>query len=109
MNRFVCFHFACLEPNHQVTRKSLVLIDELGRGTSETEGMVIAWSICEKLLGSNAFIMFVTHYHAMTQFVELYQSQCMNWHMKTAMSQDRVVSAMHDQQSCTASSNSKRS
>ena len=38
------------------------MIDELGRGTSNIDGMALAFAIAEKLQASAAFTLFVTHY-----------------------------------------------
>jgi DNA mismatch repair protein MutS len=49
------------------TRRSLVILDEIGRGTSTYDGMAIAWAVAEHLhdrIGCRA--MFATHYHEMT-------------------------------------------
>ena len=56
----------------RVTNKSLVLIDELGRATSNEDGVSLAWSIAEYLLSSPAYTFFVTHYSGLHQLQELY-------------------------------------
>ncbi|GMO59181.1 MAG: hypothetical protein Ta2A_05000 [Treponemataceae bacterium] len=48
----------------QATEKSIVIMDEIGRGTSTTDGVAIAWAICEYLLNSiKCKTFFATHYH----------------------------------------------
>ena len=58
----------------RVTEKSLVLIDELGRATSNEDGISLAWSVAEHLLSSNAFTFFVTHYAGLNQLQQLYSN-----------------------------------
>jgi DNA mismatch repair protein MutS len=53
---------------HTATRRSLVLLDEIGRGTSTYDGISIAWSVSEHLhdvVGCKT--IFATHYHELTQ------------------------------------------
>ncbi|KAL3496490.1 muts domain V-domain-containing protein [Aspergillus germanicus] len=47
---------------HNLEPRSLVIIDELGRGTSITDGLAIALAIAEALVQSNALVWFVTHF-----------------------------------------------
>ena len=57
---------------HGATERSLVLLDEIGRGTSTYDGVSIAWAVTEHLhehLGSKT--IFATHYHELTQLGDL--------------------------------------
>ncbi|XP_052741489.1 mutS protein homolog 4 [Bicyclus anynana] len=55
-----------------LTSTSLVIIDELCRGTSAEEGTSIAWSISEQLIKSEAFTFFTTHFLYLTRLQDLY-------------------------------------
>ncbi|KAF3335531.1 DNA mismatch repair protein MSH4 [Carex littledalei] len=52
--------------------KSLIVIDELGRATSSTDGFAIAWSCCEHLLSTNAYTIFATHMEGLSELASLY-------------------------------------
>lgn len=53
---------------HTATRRSLVLLDEIGRGTSTYDGVSIAWSVSEHLHDAiGCKTVFATHYHELTQ------------------------------------------
>lgn len=49
------------------TKNSLVILDEIGRGTSTFDGLSIAWAVVEYLVHVNAKTLFATHYHELTE------------------------------------------
>ncbi len=52
---------------HHATRRSLVVLDEIGRGTSTFDGLSIAWAVAEQLHDRvGARTLFATHYHELT-------------------------------------------
>ncbi|KAJ3423985.1 DNA mismatch repair protein msh6 [Anaeramoeba flamelloides] len=63
-----------------VTEKSLVIMDELGRGTTTEDGYSIAYSVLDYLLTKNCRLLFSTHYHSLVQ--EFHQNAKIgNYHM----------------------------
>ena len=67
------------------TSRSLILIDELGRATSNQDGVAIAWAVSEKLLLCNALTFFVTHYPQVTLLGTLYPSAVQNQHLEATI------------------------
>ena len=52
------------------TRQSLVIMDEVGRGTGTEDGLSIAWAVCEELLDTiKCRTLFATHYHELSRIV----------------------------------------
>lgn len=49
------------------TSKSLIILDEIGRGTSTYDGLSIAWSVVEYLAEQKTKTLFATHYHELTE------------------------------------------
>ena len=69
--------------NH-ATSKSLIIMDEIGRGTSTYDGISLAWAIAEFLVSdtkSRPKTLFATHYHELQQLEELFPKSIKNVHM----------------------------
>jgi DNA mismatch repair protein MutS len=62
------------------TSKSLVILDEVGRGTSTFDGMSLAWAIAENLYKKRVFTLLATHYLELTELAKLY-SGIKNYHV----------------------------
>ncbi|XP_047340706.1 DNA mismatch repair protein MSH4 [Impatiens glandulifera] len=55
-----------------VSPRSLIVIDELGRATSSSDGFSIAWSCCEHLLQLKAYTLFATHVENLSELATIY-------------------------------------
>lgn len=67
---------------HNLSQRSLVLLDEIGRGTSTYDGMSIARALVEYIhtSGKGAKTLFATHYHELNDLEEIYP-RVENWHI----------------------------
>jgi DNA mismatch repair protein MutS len=66
---------------HNATEHSLVLLDEIGRGTSTFDGLSLAWAVARQLLERNrSYTLFATHYFELTRLVEDFK-QAANVHL----------------------------
>jgi len=68
---------------NQATSRSLVVLDEIGRGTSTFDGLSIAWAVAEYLHDHSSFkpkTLFATHYHELTELV-LTKERVKNYNM----------------------------
>ncbi|KAF2313105.1 hypothetical protein GH714_009287 [Hevea brasiliensis] len=57
-----------------VSQRSLIIMDELGRATSSSDGFAIAWSCCEHLLSLKAYTIFATHMENLSELATIYPS-----------------------------------
>jgi DNA mismatch repair protein MutS len=87
---------------HNATPRSLVILDEIGRGTSTLDGLSLAWAIAERLAAGNGQqaaghtssgprTLFATHYHELTQLEEQLQGRVTNLHVAVREWKDEIV------------------
>ena len=76
---------------HHATSRSLVLMDEIGRGTSTYDGLALAWAIAHHLVEGNASLtLFATHYFELTRLAAEF-AQVVNVHLDAVEHKDRIV------------------
>lgn len=78
---------------HNATSKSLLILDEIGRGTSTYDGLSIAWSVLEYIHNHpnlKARTLFATHYHELTQLPDIFPNM-KNYNIAVSESGNEVV------------------
>jgi len=76
---------------HNASERSLVLMDEVGRGTSTFDGLALAWAIARHLVEKNKSLsLFATHYFEMTRLALEYK-EVANVHLDAVEHKDTVV------------------
>jgi DNA mismatch repair protein MutS len=73
------------------TPRSLIILDEIGRGTSTYDGLALAWSVIEYLHEkTRAYTLFATHYHELTELADRLEG-VRNLHVSVKESGDQVI------------------
>ncbi|MCK5817894.1 MAG: DNA mismatch repair protein MutS [Psychromonas sp.] len=76
---------------HNATKNSLVLMDEIGRGTSTFDGLSLAWACVEELaINIQAYTLFATHYFELTKLPESIK-ELVNVHLDAVEHDDGIV------------------
>ncbi len=87
---------------HHATKHSLILIDEVGRGTSTFDGLSLAWAIAEHLAkNTRGYCLFATHYFELTILAKEFHNT-VNIHLDALEHKDKIV-FMHQVQEGSAS------
>ncbi|UNH24744.1 DNA mismatch repair protein MutS [Moellerella wisconsensis] len=87
---------------HNATEQSLVLMDEIGRGTSTYDGLSLAWACAENLVNRiKAMTLFATHYFELTHLPEKLEG-AVNIHLD-ALEHEETIAFMHNVQEGAAS------
>jgi len=76
---------------HHATEESLILMDEVGRGTSTFDGLALAWAIAEHMaVHIKGYCLFATHYFELTSLNEQFENT-VNVHLDAIEHQDSIV------------------
>ncbi len=75
---------------HHATDRSVVILDEIGRGTSTLDGLSLAWAIAETLTARRCRTLFATHYHELTSLADEHDNIC-NLHVSVREWGDEII------------------
>ncbi|MBP8184996.1 MAG: DNA mismatch repair protein MutS [Pseudomonas sp.] len=79
---------------HNASERSLVLMDEVGRGTSTFDGLSLAWAAAEQLAKLRAYTLFATHYFELTVLPES-EPLVANVHLNATEHNERIIFLHH--------------
>ena len=76
---------------NSATSKSLIVLDEIGRGTATFDGLSIAWAVIEHIQAQiHAKTLFATHYHELTELADLLPG-IRNYHVTVKETENRII------------------
>lgn len=93
----------CADIMKNATRRSLVILDEIGRGTGTMDGVAIAYAVLSYFITDiKALTLFVTHYPSLAEFEQTYLGAVKNYHMgfiehQTATGSDDTAAESHSE------------
>lgn len=79
---------------HNIDDRSMVIMDELGRGTSTRDGLCIAIAVAEALVESGAFVWFATHFRDLAKILAE-RSGVVNFHLSVDMSEAKQMKMLY--------------
>ena len=85
---------------HHATERSLVILDEIGRGTSTLDGLSLAWAIAESLAAIGCRTLFATHYHELTSLSDRLPNVA-NLHVSVREWGDEIIFIFRIMPGCT--------
>jgi DNA mismatch repair protein MutS len=75
---------------NNLTPRSLVILDEIGRGTSTSDGLSLAWALAEHMHGKSVRTLFATHFHELTALADQFKG-IKNYNVAVREWKDKII------------------